>query len=111
MYKHRINLALASSVGIAGLTAEQIYTSQKDELRRKFGRLIEHDCPLDFDVKAIARMMHNIACTAEYFGDGAVGSCTDGLEIRLRAANDAGEIRYLCTQMLTLLDRGSATSI
>lgn len=104
LYQHRIHLALASSVGVAGLTADQIFASQKDELRRKIRRLLEHECPLDFDVKAIARLMHNIACTAAYFDDDAVGLCAGGLELRLRAANDAGEIRRLCSQMLTLLD-------
>lgn len=66
-------------------------------------RIIDTSVPLDFDIQATARLMHNLAGTAAYFGDDHIGECAGRLEFPLRAAAGPDDVKLLCRTMLSVL--------
>lgn len=104
LYPGEINPKTASPISVTGLTVDEIYAGQKHELVVAIQRALTAAFPLDFDVQAIARLMHNLAGTSSYFGEAHIGERAMDLEPRLRAANNAEAIKALCAQMLAVLD-------
>lgn len=103
LYPGEINPEAASPIAVTGLTVEEIYAGQKHELIVAIERALSSAFPLDFDVQAIARLMHNLAGTSSYFGEPQIGERAMQLEHPLRAANSAEAIKSLCSQMLAVL--------
>lgn len=104
MYHDRSKPVQASSISITGLTVEEIYRGQKEELSLALRRVLETAFPLDFDIQSISRLMHNLAGTAAYFNEDRIGHFAARLEHPLRSANNTADIQNLCGQMLAVLD-------
>lgn len=99
-----IQVDTATPITVSGMTVNEIYKGQKDELVTAIRRALEAAIPLDFDVQTIARLMHNLAGTSSYFDEAQIGDCAMRLEHPLRSANSTEAIKAICTQMLTVLD-------
>lgn len=93
----------AACPDVGGRTARQAYDEQKGALRELLRRLADTN-QLDAGAsEAAACLLHNLAGTAAYFGERALGDGSAELELRVRHADDCATLHRACDHMLTLL--------
>ena len=89
--------------GANGQTVRQIYGGQKHILGVLLHRIAIAECPHSSDRESAATLLHNLAGTAAYFGEGELGKVASELEFPLRETGDRVALARHCARLLAVL--------
>lgn len=87
--------------------ARGLYRIQKQDLGDIAATLSAGPVPAG-EAEKLARLVHNIAGTASYFGESALGREASALELRLLAAECDDERRSRCLELIQVLEKNRA---